>query len=223
MAITKSGVNQNLTELVFVVDRSGSMCGLEDDTIGGLNSVLEENRRADGEATVSIVEFADASEVIVDRVDVEDVRPLTRRDYRVGGSTALLDAVAGAIRHTVRVQGYMPAGHKAGKVVFVIITDGQENASRRHTYAEVKLMIEERRSAGWEFVFLGANIDAAAEAARMGIPSTAASKYVSDGIGTAVAYEAVACATRSVRACGSLPDDWGADLAADVQTRGGGR
>lgn len=221
MAITTKGTNQNLTELVFVVDKSGSMCGLEDDTIGGLNSVLEENRKTDGEAIVSIVEFANASEVIVDRVDLKGVRPLAREDYRVGGCTALLDAVGDAIRHTARVQGYMPDGHKAGKVIFVIITDGQENASRRRTYVEVKQMIEEKRSAGWEFVFLGANIDAAAEAARMGIPTVAASEYVSDAVGTAVAYEAVACATRAVRACGSLPSEWGADLAADVQARGG--
>jgi Mg-chelatase subunit ChlD len=221
MAIKQSGVNQDLTELVFVVDKSGSMCGLEDDTVGGLNSVLEENRKADGEAIVSIVEFDNSSEVIVDRTNLRDVRPLSRKDYRVGGCTALLDAVGDAIRHTARVQGYMPDGHKAGKVMFVIITDGQENASRRRTYAEVKQMIEESRSAGWEFVFLGANIDAAAEAARMGIPRAAASEYVSDGMGTAVAYEAVACATRAVRSCGSLPSEWGAGLAADVRERGG--
>lgn len=220
MAVRGEGVRQDLCELVFVVDKSGSMCGLEDDTVGGLNAVLEENRRADGDAHVSIVEFASASEVVVDRADIADVRPLTREDYRVGGSTALLDAVGDAIRHAARVQGYMPDGHKAGKVIFAIITDGQENDSRRHTYAEVKGMIEEKRRDGWEFVFLGANIDAAAEAARMGIPASAASEYVSDVEGTAVAYEAVACATRAVRECGALPKGWSFDLAEDVRRRG---
>ena len=211
----------NLTELVFIIDKSGSMAGLEADTIGGINATLEENRGVAGDANVSLVLFADDSEVVLDRVPIEGVRPLTRRDYRVGGCTALLDATAEAIAYHKKVQKSLPKDRRADHVVFVIITDGQENASRRHTYAEVKKLITKAtKKHGWEFLFLGANIDAAAEAARIGIAADRASRYVSDGTGSQIAYEAVSAASRDVRTCGAPRVGWAAAPMRDAYTRG---
>ena len=209
----------NLTELVFIVDRSGSMGGLESDTIGGLNATLEKNRSAEGEAIVSIVLFDNVSEVIVDRKDIREVQPLTERDYSVRGCTALLDAVGDAIHYTAKVQGYMPEGHKADHVVFAIITDGLENASNHRSYPEVKRLIEEKTEQGWEFLFLGANIDAAAEAGRMGIRADRAANYVADGAGSSLAYEAIADAQVALRNEGAINARWAAAPAADAAQR----
>ncbi len=213
-------MGKNITELVFIVDRSGSMCGLEEDTIGGFNSVLQRNREEEGEAIVSTVLFNQESEVVHDRVGIDEVSLLTRRDYQPGGSTALLDAVCGSIRHIDRVQRYMPQDHKADHVIFVIITDGEENASRRWRYADAKRMIEQHRDEGWEFIFLGANIDVAAESARLGIPDANVSRYVSDAAGTQVAYAAMADAVGSVRRSGVLRSDWNRAAEADAAARG---
>lgn len=214
-------MQKNLTELVFVVDRSGSMAGLESDTIGGLNATLKRNREVEGDCNVSIVLFDTKSDVIVDRKPIQKVRDLTTRQYRVGGCTALLDAVGDAVRYIGKVQQILPETHRAEHVIFTIITDGQENASRRRTYQEVKRMIEARQEEGWEFLFLGANIDAAAEAERMGIYTDHATQYVSDDIGTAIAYEAMACAQVSRRETGAVDDTWAAAPMADAQKRGG--
>jgi Mg-chelatase subunit ChlD len=213
-------MKQNLTELVFVVDKSGSMHGLESDTIGGLNSTLQENRRLPGEAIVSLVLFDNVSEVVLDRIPLKDVRPLTERDYRVGGCTALLDAVGDAVRYHHKVQKILPKDHRAEHVMFVIITDGMENASNHRTYREVKSLIEKHRKKGWEFLFLGANIDAAAEAGRIGIASNRASQYVSDGYGSRVAYQSIARAQCETRLTGAPSASWNEEAAADFAARG---
>ncbi len=213
-------MKKNLTELVFIVDRSGSMAGLEADTIGGLNATLAANREVEGECIVSIVLFDNTSEVLVDRKPIEKVNDLTRRQYRVGGCTALLDSVGDAVHYIDKVQHILPKSHRAEHVMFAIITDGQENASTHRSYREIKRLISAKQKKGWEFLFLGANIDAAAEAGRMGIRADRASQYVSDDTGTAVAYEAMACAQTSLRACGSVAADWNAAPMADAARRG---
>lgn len=210
------------TEIVFILDASGSMAGLEADTVGGFNSLIEKNREEPGEATVSTILFSDGSRVLHDRLDIREVPALTRADYRCCGCTALLDAVGGAIGHVYLVQRVQPRGHAADRVLFVITTDGMENASRRFTYPQVKKMIEQHRERGWEFLFIGANIDAAAEASHLGIASERAADYVADGRGTEVLYSAMAMAVANVRsgAPGSvMGDSWRAGLDADVRAR----
>lgn len=211
------------TEIVFVLDASGSMSGLEDDVVGGFNSLVERNREEPGEATVSTILFSDESRVLHDRVDIREVPRLTRRDYRCGGCTALLDAVGGAIRHVDLVQRVLPEGLRAGRVLFAITTDGMENVSRRFTYPQVKRMIEEHREEGWEFLFIGANIDAAAEAGRLGIAPDRAAGYVADSRGTEVLFEAVSAAVLSARRCApgaALDGCWREALDRDVRHRG---
>ena len=199
------------TEIVFILDASGSMSGLESDTVGGFNGMIERNREEPGEAVVSTVIFNDKSRVLHDRIDIREVPRLTRRQYRCCGCTALLDAVGGAIKHVDLVQGVLPDGYKADKVLFVITTDGMENASRRFSYAQIKQMIEHRRERGWEFLFIGANIDAAAEAEHLGIDRERAADYLADEQGTEVLYSAMASAVASVRstpAGGPLGSAW---------------
>ena len=210
----------NASELVFIIDRSGSMAGLESDTIGGVNGVLAKNRAVEGTAHVTTMLFDNRLEYLHDHVNLKEVENLTEKDYWVRGCTALLDAVAETIIHVEKVQGYLPAEAKADNVIVTIITDGLENASKRHTYAEVKRMIEERTELGWEFLFLGANIDVAAEATRLGIRQENAAPYMSDGVGTAVAYEAVAQANIQSRVCGRVMPSWAKGVREDVAKRG---
>lgn len=191
----KTNMNENLTELVFIVDRSGSMAGMESDTIGGVNAVLEKNRQAKGDAVVSVVLFDHETQVLRDRVPIQEVPKLTDHDYQVRGCTALLDAVGGSVKFVDRIQSYLPAESRPGKTIFVITTDGYENASKRFTYAAVKQLIEHKTQEGWEFLFLGANIDAAAEAERIGIAADRAESFINDGLGSQAMYDAVACAT----------------------------
>ncbi|MBR1829357.1 MAG: hypothetical protein IJ781_07600 [Atopobiaceae bacterium] len=214
-------MKKNLTELVFIVDRSGSMAGLESDTIGGLNATLQKNREVDGECMVSIVLFDNVSEVLVDRKPIGEVANLTTRQYQVRGCTALLDAVGDSVRYIDKVQRILPEDYRAENVIFAIITDGQENASNHRSYSEVKHMIEAKQEEGWEFLFLGANIDAAAEAGRMGIRPDRATQYVSDDTGTNLAYEAMACAQVSRRTSGEVAPSWNAAPKADAAKRGG--
>lgn len=214
-------MKKDLTELVFIVDKSGSMHGLEPDTIEGLNATLEKNRAMPGEANVSVVFFDHNSEVVLDRVPLGEVKPLTAEDYRVGGCTALLDAVGDAMRYHMRVQRILPESHKAEHVIVVIITDGMENASNHRTYQEVKALIEQQRSVGWEVLFLGANIDAAAEAQKIGVAPDHASQYVSDGTGSLLAYDAVARAQRETRMHGTPSPTWNEAPMADARARGG--
>ena len=214
-------MKKNLTELVFILDRSGSMAGLEKDTIGGFNAMTQKQRKEPGEALVSTVLFDNETQVIHDRVPLDKVPALTQKEYYVRGCTALLDAVGGAIHHIGNVHKYAREEDRPEKILFVITTDGMENASRRYTYDKVKAMIEHQREKyGWEFLFLGANIDAAREAARFGIRADRAANYHADHIGTEVIYEAVSEAVCQVRSCAApLSADWKRKIDADYKGR----
>ena len=214
-------MKKNLTELVFILDRSGSMAGLEAVTIGGFNAMTQKQRKEPGEALVSTVLFDNETQVIHDRVPLEKVPALTQKEYYVRGCTALLDAVGGAIHHIGNVHKYAREEDRPEKTLFVITTDGMENASRRYTYDKVKAMIEHQREKyGWEFLFLGANIDAAREAARFGIRADRAANYHADHIGTEVIYEAVSEAVCQVRNCAApLSADWKRKIDADYKGR----
>lgn len=210
-----------MTELVFILDRSGSMSGLEKDTIGGFNSMLEKQRKEPGEAVISTILFNNEMTVIHDRAPLDSVRPMTDKDYCVGGCTALLDAVGEAIRHVESIHKYIRREDVPEKTLFVITTDGMENASRRYSYGRVKEMIQkEKKEHGWEFLFLGANIDAAAEAGRFGIDADMAVDYHCDSCGTALNYEVLSDAITGVR-CGSAPLDagWKKKIDADYRKR----
>ena len=216
-------MNKDLTELVFIVDRSGSMGGLESDTIGGINATLAKNRALEGDANVSIVLFDTTVDVIVDRKPIAEVADLNAKDYQVRGCTALLDAVGDSIKHIKRVQGYMPEEYKAERVIFVITTDGLENASSRYSYADVKKAIEARTEEGWEFIFLGANIDAVGEAGRLGINADRAATYLADSEGSTVMYDAIAEATCSMRSAPQgmpISGNWKEKVERDTAKRG---
>ena len=211
-----------LTELVFILDRSGSMAGLEEDTIGGFNAMIEKQRQEPGEAVVSTVLFDSESTIIHDRVDIQRVEPMTRKEYYVRGCTALLDAVGGAIHHIGNVHKYAREEDRPEKTLFVITTDGMENASRKFTYDRLKAMIERQKERyGWEFLFLGANIDAAREAARFGISEDRAANYNADSVGTNVIYETVSEAITQVRCCAApLSAEWKQRVDEDYRKRG---
>jgi len=183
-------MKKGLTELVFILDRSGSMGGLESDTIGGFNGMLAKQKKEEGEANVTTVLFDDEIEIIHDRFPLDVVKPLTDEDYYVRGCTALLDAVGSTLKKVENIQKRLPDELKAEKVIFVITTDGQENASQEYSYKMVKQMIEAKQEKGWQFLFLGANIDAAAEAERMGIRRTHAASYKNDAKGVRLNFEA---------------------------------
>jgi len=186
-------MKKNLTELVMILDRSGSMNGLESDTIGGYNSMLKKQREAEGEVLVSTVLFDDVSEVLYDRVPLENMPEMTGKDYYVRGCTALLDAIGGSIHHIGNVHRYAREEDRPEKTIFVITTDGMENASRHYSLERVKMMVERQKEKyGWEFLFLGANIDAIETAGRFGISADRAASYHSDHIGTALNYEVLA-------------------------------
>lgn len=215
-------MKKNLTELVFILDRSGSMAGLEDDTIGGFNAMIEKQKGEPGEAVVSTVLFDNESVVLHDRVDLRQIAPMTRRDYYVRGCTALLDAVGGAIHHIGNVHKYAREEDRPEKTLFVITTDGMENASRRYTYDRVKAMLQrQKEQCGWDFLFLGANIDAAREAGRFGIAPDRAANYHADHQGTEAIFESVNEAICHVRACAApLAADWKQKVDEDYQKRG---
>ena len=214
-----------MTELVFILDRSGSMAGLEADTIGGFNSMLAKQRATPGEAVVSTVLFDHETQVIHDRVPLEEVKDLTREDYYVRGCTALLDAVGGAIHHIGNVHKYARKEDVPEKTLFIITTDGMENASKRYDYRKVKEMIERQKDKyGWEFLFLGANIDAAREAARFGIGEDKAVTYRSDSVGTRLNYDVIADAVadyrRAAPCCKSVSSGWKKRIDEDMRKRG---
>ena len=209
-----------MTELVFILDRSGSMSGLEGDTIGGFNSMIEKQKKEEGKAVVSTVLFDNESVVIHDRLPLGKVPRMTEKEYFTRGCTALLDAVGGAIHHIGNVHKYARKEDVPEKTMFIITTDGYENASRRYDYDKVRKMIERQKKYGWEFLFLGANIDAAAEAKRFGISADHAVNYKCDEKGTALNYEVISEAACSVRACRPLSADWKKRIDEDVQKRG---
>ena len=213
-------MKKNLTELVFILDRSGSMAGLESDTIGGFNAMIEKQKKTEGEALVSTVLFSSESTVIHDRVDVQKVAPMTDREYNVGGCTALLDAIGGAIHHIGNVHKYARPEDVPEKTLFVITTDGMENASCRYDADEIRRKIEkQKKKYGWEFLFLGANIDAVETARRYGIAENRAVNYRSDSRGTRLNYEVVSDAVTHMRCCESLPDDWKTRIEEDMEAR----
>ena len=210
-----------MTELVFILDRSGSMSGLEKDTIGGFNSMLEKQKWEDGQALVSTVLFDNESVVIHDRLPLDRVPPLTEGEYYTRGCTALLDAVGGAIHHIGNVHKYARKEDVPEKTLFIITTDGYENASRRYDYEKVQKMIQhEKEKYGWEFLFLGANIDAAAEAKRFGISEDRAVTYKCDPAGTALNYDVISEAVCHVRASRPLSAGWKSRIDEDVKKRG---
>lgn len=209
-----------MTELVFILDRSGSMGGLEMDTIGGFNSLIEKQRKEPGNAVVSTVLFDNESEVIHDRLPLESIPPMTDKEYYVRGCTALLDAVGGAIHHIGNVHKYARREDVPDKTLFVITTDGMENASRRYDYERVRKMIQRQKERyGWEFIFLGANIDAAAEAKRFGIAPDRAANYHCDEAGTALNYEVIGEVVCAVRMGVDIDEDWKARIDEDFMKR----
>ena len=215
-------MKKNLTELVMILDRSGSMGGLESDTIGGYNSMLKKQREEDGEVLVSTVLFDDRSEVLYDRVPLEKMPQMTEKEYYVRGCTALLDAVGGAIRHIGNVHKYAREEDRPEKTIFVITTDGLENASREYSYGRVKKMVEQQKEKyGWEFLFLGANIDAIETAGRFGISADRAANYNSDREGTALNYEVLAETVCKMRvAAAPIDAGWKKRIEEDYQRRG---
>ena len=213
-------MKKQLTELVFILDRSGSMHGLEADTIGGFNSMIDKQRQEEGEAYVSTVLFDTTTTVLHDRVPLSRIEPMTGQQYRTGGCTALLDAIGGAIHHMGNVHKYAREEDRPERTLFVITTDGMENASRAYSADQVRRMIRRQKERyGWEFIFLGANIDAVETAAHIGIDRHRAVNYRSDSMGTRLNYEVISEAISSVRNCERLSDDWAQRINADYQGR----
>ena len=215
-------MKKNLTELVMILDRSGSMGGLETDTIGGYNSMLKKQSKTEGEVMVSTVLFDDCSEVLYDRVPLSKLPQMTEKEYYVRGCTALLDAVGGAIHHIGNVHKYAREEDRPEKTIFVITTDGLENASREYSCDRVKQMVERQKEKyGWEFLFLGANIDAIETAGRFGISADRAANYNSDHEGTALNYEVLADTVCEMRASATpISADWKKRIDEDYQMRG---
>lgn len=213
-------MKQNLTELVFLLDRSGSMQGLEGDTIGGFNSMLEKQKKEPGKAVVSTVLFDDRLTVLHDRVAVEKVRPITEKDYCVRGCTALLDAIGETVRHIGNIHKYARSEDVPQHTLFVITTDGMENASRRYSATQIRKMIRRQQETyGWEFLFLGANIDAVETAGELGIGPDRAVNYHCDSAGTRLNYEVVSQAVAAVRCSAPLGEHWKDAIEADFQNR----
>ncbi len=210
----------NTTELVFILDRSGSMAGLEADTIGGFNSLIEKQKKQEGKCYVSTVFFNHKSDVIHDRQSLENVRALTDDDYCANGCTALLDAMGDAIRHISNIHKYARAEDVPSNTMFVIMTDGMENASSRYSVAQIKALVEEKKEEyGWEFLFIGANIDAIEVAGSFGINPHRAVKYNADSQGTGVVYDTVAQTVCCMRANEAISDDWCSPIADDFENR----
>lgn len=209
----------NITEIVFILDRSGSMGGLEKDTIGGFNSMLEKQKKQDGTAFVSTVLFDHETEVLHDRVPIDKINPLTDDDYTVRGCTALLDALGGAIKHISNIHRYARKEDVPEHTMFVITTDGMENASKRYNSRDIKKLIEQKKEEGWEFLFIGANIDAVETANTYGISEDRAVNYNADGEGTGVVFESVCEAVSSIRGGRKLNACWSSRISDDYRNR----
>lgn len=214
-------MKNNITELVFILDRSGSMAGLEADTIGGFNAMIEKQKKEEGECYISTVLFDNESEVLHDRVKLSNIKPMTDREYTVRGCTALIDAIGGAIHHIGNIHKYARPEDVPEHTMFIITTDGMENASQRYSSEQVKRMIERQKSRyGWEFLFIGANIDAVETARHYGIDEDRAVNYNADTKGTGILYESVAYAVSNVRRCASLDNSWREKMDKDYKKRG---
>ena len=197
-------MNRNLTEVVFILDRSGSMSGLEADTIGGYNSMLSRQKEEEGDAVISTVLFNDRTEVLHDRRPLHEVKEITENEYFVRGTTALLDAVGGAIRHIDRIQKELPEEERPEKTLFIITTDGMENSSRKYSYSKVRKLVEKKKKKlHWEFVFLGANMDAIEVAGKFGVSANRAVRYECDSTGTRLNFEVMSRMVSAARACPS--------------------
>ena len=225
-------MRKGLTELVFILDRSGSMSGLEADTIGGFNSLIAKQKKEEGTAFISTVLFDDQAEVLYDRISLDRIEPMNDRQYYVRGCTALLDALGGAIHHIGNVHKYAREEDRPEKTIFIITTDGMENSSHRYTYDKVKKMVERQRDKyGWEFLFLGANIDAIEVAGRFGVQANRAVNYECDSEGTQLNYEVLSKAVSRVRTCAAPTaamafdecGDWAEEIRADYSKRHRGR
>ena len=210
----------NLTELVFILDRSGSMSGLESDTIGGFNAMIAKQKKEEGEAYVSTILFDNVSEVLHDRINLKEIPKMTSKDYTVRGCTALIDAIGGAIKHIGNIHKYARPEDVPAHTMFIITTDGQENASHRFSSDEVKKMIENQKEKyGWEFLFIGANIDAVETAARFGIERNRAVNYNADSKGTQILYETLSAPICAMRADAAISDDWSQNIEDDFNNR----
>lgn len=215
-------MKKGLTELVFILDKSGSMGGLESDTIGGFNSMLAKQKAVEGECRITTVLFDNNYELLHDRIDIKAVGPITEKDYQVGGSTALLDAIGRTIHKIVSVQMHTAEDYRAEKVMFVIITDGMENSSREYTSEKVKALIEKQKEKyGWEFIFLGANIDSIHTAQMYGISPDRAADYIADSEGTQLNFKVMADAVEAFRRSGAVNDSFFEEIRKDVKRRGG--
>ena len=223
--ITEKNEKKNgITELVFILDRSGSMGGLESDTIGGFNAMIDKQKKQDGTCWVSTVLFDNVSEVLHDRIPLAEVPRMTDRDYVVRGCTALLDAIGDAVRHIENIHKYARKEDVPANTLFVITTDGMENASRRYTADRVRAMISEKKEKdGWEFLFIGANIDAVQTAKHFGISADRAVNYNADAQGTRIVYESVGCAVSQMRSCAPMAANWSEKINEDYVKRGKGR
>lgn len=213
-------MRKNRTELVFILDRSGSMSGLEKDTIGGYNAMLKKQKQQEGKANVTTVLFDDHYELLHDRIDIQGVSPISEEEYYVRGSTALLDAIGKTIGKIKAVQHNTRRAYRASKVVFVITTDGMENASHEYTVGDIKKLItQQKKEHDWEFIFLGANIDALATAESFGIDKSRAANYHADSKGTDLNYRVVSDAISKIRADEELDAGWKEEIVADYESR----
>ena len=212
-------MKNNITELVFIIDRSGSMAGLESDTIGGFNSLIKKQKKETGKCFVSTVLFSNNSEVIHDRVPLDKINEMTDDDYCPGGCTALIDAIGGAIKHISSVHRYIRPEDVPDHTMFVITTDGLENASHKYSAKEVKKMVTEKEKDGWEFLFIGANIDSVETAGNFGIRSDRAVNYHADEKGTSVLYEAVCAQVSNLRKNKKVSSDWSRAIEEDYESR----
>lgn len=214
-------MKKGLTELVFILDKSGSMGGLEADTIGGYNAMLEKQKVVEGECYITTVLFDNNYELLHDRIDIKAVNPITEKEYSVGGSTALLDAIGRTIHKIGNAQRHTADDYRAEKVMFVIITDGEENSSREYSAEKIKAQIERQKTRyGWEFIFLGANIDAVETAGRFGISADRAQNYHADGEGVELNFRVMSEAVATFRERSAMPEDWNDEIQKDYKKRG---
>lgn len=213
-------MRKELTEIVFILDKSGSMSGLEKDTIGGYNSMIEKQKKEDGEVIVSTVLFDEKMKVLYERFFLDQMKPMTKEDYIASGFTALLDAMGEAIYHIATIHKYAREEERPEKTLFIIITDGQENASKKYNYHQVKKMVEnQKKKYGWEFIFLGANIDAVGEAAKFGIGTERAVNYKSDYRGTEMNYQVMSDTISHYRKKGIIVPEFLHKIKDDCEKR----
>lgn len=210
---------KNLTELIFILDKSGSMSGLERDTIGGFNSLIQKQKNEEGKCLVTTCLFSDNTEVIHDRIDLNDVKELTTKEYYVSGCTALLDCIGLTLSRIAKIHLKMDKEDLPNKTMVIITTDGQENASREYSYSQIKKLIEERKKNDWEFIFLGANIDTVKEASKFGIDKDNAINYNCDSTGVSINYESLECAISEVRKSGKMSKTWRRKIDEDFKSR----